>query len=503
MGSQGFQGRLRGTFTDVDGLIFGSGMPCRSRRPQRVDHHTDGQVRRNKLTTFAPSEFAPLKMSLCFCKDSLYTFFPSFVIVMGHFFRNDRIMNQASAEDVKGRRWENAGLAYALRRAQEEGKPYTCVVIMAGTNDLADTPIPNIVKNLMVMHQTVKSFGAVSVAVGVPKHGALVCKKWENAIGASNAHRLRQSVEELNGAIMAAVARANAQDENGARIAFADVHTEVIRRVGAETERAADLFAGYPTLAEYKKFMMLEARGGGESAMRGVDQKFSCYSAEDMNRKVMLLLDFSLFLADVEKCRLSITVVANVFAYACIRTHARTHALLWRSRIKMPTPYKFILSTSPQSRIYILYIYIYIHTHIHKHTQCKKNRHLLTQEHVYHPCADQPNTRSRANPKNCSSEVRHAGGLPSLLTGRVQGFRRSFALYARRTHCEEESRVQQKELCCVNCEHPANSLGQLVPMSVTWSHLCDMVMQFRVDALGASFVLTFMSGLLCCTACVF
>jgi hypothetical protein len=197
-------------------------------------------------------------------------------------------MNQASAEDVKGRRWENAGLAYALRRAQEEGKPYTCVVIMAGTNDLADTPISSIINNLMTLHQTVRSFGAFSVAIGVPKHGALVCKKWEAAIGASNTRRLRQNVEELNAALKAAVARANAQDENGGRIAYADVHSEVIRRVGAESERAADLFAGYPTLAEYKSYMMQEARGqyGGENAMRNIDQKFSCYSAEDMERKV-------------------------------------------------------------------------------------------------------------------------------------------------------------------------------------------------------------------------
>eukprot|EP00281_Chroomonas_sp_CCMP1168_P013137 CAMPEP_0206280638 /NCGR_PEP_ID=MMETSP0047_2-20121206/38688_1 /ASSEMBLY_ACC=CAM_ASM_000192 /TAXON_ID=195065 /ORGANISM="Chroomonas mesostigmatica_cf, Strain CCMP1168" /LENGTH=434 /DNA_ID=CAMNT_0053710719 /DNA_START=14 /DNA_END=1318 /DNA_ORIENTATION=- len=197
-----------------------------------------------------------------------------------------RIVNQPSAVDVKDRKWSDAGLAHALKKALDEGNPYTCVIIMGGTNDLSERSAGDIVTNLMLLHHHAKASGAVSVAVAVPRHGALVCKKYENDMGKASAQALRQKIHAVNATLKSAVEQANSKDENGGWITFVDAHAEVIRRVGNDPQKAMDLFAGFPSLKEYRDFMLVSARSQGSRAMAKVQQAFAHYTPEDLARPI-------------------------------------------------------------------------------------------------------------------------------------------------------------------------------------------------------------------------
>jgi len=64
---------------------------------------------------------------------------------------------------------ENPGLRVALRAGEREGRPYTGVILMAGTNDLADGVAPHdIAANLLRLHATAREMHCRSVAIGIP-----------------------------------------------------------------------------------------------------------------------------------------------------------------------------------------------------------------------------------------------------------------------------------------------------------------------------------------------
>lgn len=65
---------------------------------------------------------------------------------------------------------KEGGLRSLLADAQSEGKPYSAVFIMSGSNDLADgESTATIVQNLVMLHQAARSFGARTVALGIPE----------------------------------------------------------------------------------------------------------------------------------------------------------------------------------------------------------------------------------------------------------------------------------------------------------------------------------------------
>lgn len=157
---------------------------------------------------------------------------------------------------------------------------------MGGTNDLAETSPNKIVSNLMLLHHHAKAAGAVSVAVAIPKHGALVCKKYEDAMGKNAARHLRHKINTVNHTLQQAVAQANAQDENGGWITYVDAHSEVLNRVGDNPQVALDLFAGFPTLGQYRDFMLLTARSQGNRALQKVQRAFAGFTKEELGKDI-------------------------------------------------------------------------------------------------------------------------------------------------------------------------------------------------------------------------
>lgn len=73
-----------------------------------------------------------------------------------------------SAMDKDGER--QCGLRSLLAKAQRDGKPYSVVLIMSGSNDLADEVLEpaRIVQNLADLHRAAHAFGARTVALGIP-----------------------------------------------------------------------------------------------------------------------------------------------------------------------------------------------------------------------------------------------------------------------------------------------------------------------------------------------
>jgi len=72
-----------------------------------------------------------------------------------------------SAMDKDGLR--QCGLRSLLAKAQRDGKPYSVVLIMSGSNDLADgSSTAEIVQNLAALHSAAHAFGARTVALGIP-----------------------------------------------------------------------------------------------------------------------------------------------------------------------------------------------------------------------------------------------------------------------------------------------------------------------------------------------
>ena len=62
------------------------------------------------------------------------------------------------------------GLRVLLAKAQREGRPYSAVFIMSGSNDLADgASAAAIVENLAVLHRAARAFGARTVALSIPE----------------------------------------------------------------------------------------------------------------------------------------------------------------------------------------------------------------------------------------------------------------------------------------------------------------------------------------------
>jgi len=62
------------------------------------------------------------------------------------------------------------GLRSLLVKAERDRQPYSVVLIMSGSNDLADEVLEpaRIVQNLAVLHRASHAFGARTVALGIP-----------------------------------------------------------------------------------------------------------------------------------------------------------------------------------------------------------------------------------------------------------------------------------------------------------------------------------------------
>jgi lysophospholipase L1-like esterase len=167
-----------------------------------------------------------------------------------------RILDKQQEVDCLQNLWKDAGLRFALKKAQKEDKPYTAVVIMAGTNDIELSSAQKIVDNLMILHKACRSAGAVSVACAVPKHGAVLCNEFKGKLPDSQRSRLGTKVDQINALLRKRVQAANeaaiAETGNPAAgwIAFVDPHSEVIKKAGS---KRASTYAGFPTLAQYSK----------------------------------------------------------------------------------------------------------------------------------------------------------------------------------------------------------------------------------------------------------
>ena len=98
-------------------------------------------------------------------------------------------LDATAATDVCGRSWP--GLRRSVREATDAGMPYDIVVIMAGTNDLADYYTPEeVVANLALLHSVAHSSGAKSVAITIPESAGSVQVRW-----------LRELRQEANAAV--------------------------------------------------------------------------------------------------------------------------------------------------------------------------------------------------------------------------------------------------------------------------------------------------------------
>lgn len=83
---------------------------------------------------------------------------------------NEQKANSALGVDDKGRQLD--GLDTTLLRALHEGRPYTHVAILAGTNDLwhvKENGIERTLTNLRALHTTAHQRGAVTLALTVPE----------------------------------------------------------------------------------------------------------------------------------------------------------------------------------------------------------------------------------------------------------------------------------------------------------------------------------------------
>ena len=92
-------------------------------------------------------------------------------------------MDMKAATDVVPRAWP--GLRHKLRTAG----PYDVVLILAGTNDLADQVTPaQLVRNLSVLHEAAHAAGARTVCMSIPDSHAATKVTWLMKLrGESNA----------------------------------------------------------------------------------------------------------------------------------------------------------------------------------------------------------------------------------------------------------------------------------------------------------------------------
>jgi len=202
-----------------------------------------------------------------------------------------RMIDQSKAVDVKNNEWKDAGLGFALRRAQDEGRPYTAVVIMAGTNDLQKSSSQEIVSNLMRLHDQVRRAGAVSVACAVPKHGAIVCEEYSSHLNPGTRRSINVKVDEVNSLLRAQVARINESSEDSGWIAFVDVHSEVLKKAGSNK---ASTFAGYPTLGEFNEYYQLENESGKGRSSDKIDKTAAGSELRSRNASLYNMLEDAL-----------------------------------------------------------------------------------------------------------------------------------------------------------------------------------------------------------------
>ena len=86
------------------------------------------------------------------------------------------LFDEASRSDVVPREWP--GLRYQMHTAGPPGT-YACVLIMAGTNDLADrVPTETIVDNLAALHAVAHAYGARTIAMTIPESHAALKVGW-------------------------------------------------------------------------------------------------------------------------------------------------------------------------------------------------------------------------------------------------------------------------------------------------------------------------------------
>jgi len=198
------------------------------------------------------------------------------------------IAHDKTATDVKDREWKDAGLAYRLEKAYKKNRAYTCVIIMAGTNDLGELPPEKIAANLMTLHNYARDVGAVSVACAIPKHGALVSQHYAEKMGESSVKRLKKLVHNANLAIKAAVQVTNDQGTDACQITFCDVHHEMLKWTSGTEEELAGLYAGFPTLGDYRDFMMslCEQRSVSDEDVEKMTKNFEGYSDEDFKKRI-------------------------------------------------------------------------------------------------------------------------------------------------------------------------------------------------------------------------
>jgi len=202
-----------------------------------------------------------------------------------------RILDNQKAVDVKNNEWSEAGLRFALRKAHDEGRPYTAVIIMAGTNDLQKSSAQEIVSNLMKLHDEVRRAGAVSVACAVPKHGAITCEEYSSHLDPSTRKTMNVKVDEVNSLLRSQVARVNEMSEDSGWIAFVDVHSEVLKKAGSNK---ANTYAGYPTLGEFNEFYGLETQAGKGKANEKIHRTPSGTELKTKNASLYNMLEDAL-----------------------------------------------------------------------------------------------------------------------------------------------------------------------------------------------------------------
>ncbi len=92
-----------------------------------------------------------------------------------------KALDDAVCNDLAGRKW--SGLRHRLGIAASRGAPYDCVLVLGGTNDLAQqTTAAEIVRNLEKLHRVAHAHGACSVAFSIPPSRAAQHVKWLGAL---------------------------------------------------------------------------------------------------------------------------------------------------------------------------------------------------------------------------------------------------------------------------------------------------------------------------------
>ena len=102
------------------------------------------------------------------------------------------IDTHAPIEDVCGRSWRG-GLRAHLRDAASAGAPFALVLILAGTNDLAEVMArrsrpQDVVAALRALHASARGCGCLTVALTVPEHPA------EGAAGGAGVRHAREAI---------------------------------------------------------------------------------------------------------------------------------------------------------------------------------------------------------------------------------------------------------------------------------------------------------------------